>query len=199
MYGDASAVLIDRAVDQSRKLFQMADCRQGLQFMSSTTGGMGSGFGCNLIRKIIEESPDTIIQSIPQLPSQDISYSPIEIYNNVLTFQYFVEDSSFTNFFDNDSLIRVAQKSYGQFRPNYRDMNKIVAKAVAGTTSSLRFAGSLNTSMRKIATNLIPFPRLHFFTTGIAPLNNHPTKTNARKLIQQAFSRDSIILNKHWK
>ena len=41
---------------------------------------------------------------------------------------------------------------------------------MSGTTSSLRFPGQLNSSLRKLSVNLVPFPRLHFFTTAFAPL-----------------------------
>merc|ERR1711878_71944 len=34
------------------------------------------------------------------------------------------------------------------------------------------FPGQLNSDLRKLAVNLIPFPRLHFFMTGFAPLTS---------------------------
>ena len=33
-------------------------------------------------------------------------------------------------------------------------------------------AGQLNSDLRKLAVNLIPFPRLHFFMVGFAPLTS---------------------------
>ena len=36
----------------------------------------------------------------------------------------------------------------------------------AGITCCLRFPGQLNSDLRKLAVNLIPFPRLHFFMVG---------------------------------
>ena len=42
--------------------------------------------------------------------------------------------------------------------------------AIAGVTCCLRFPGQLNSDLRKLAVNLIPFPRLHFFMTGFAPI-----------------------------
>ena len=33
-------------------------------------------------------------------------------------------------------------------------------------TSAYRFGGSLNTNQRKIATNLIPFPRIKYLTSS---------------------------------
>ena len=41
-----------------------------------------------------------------------------------------------------------------------------------GVTCCLRFPGQLNADLRKLAVNLIPFPRLHFFMVGFAPLTS---------------------------
>jgi len=41
---------------------------------------------------------------------------------------------------------------------------------MSGVTCGLRFPGQLNSDLRKMAVNLIPFPRLHFFIAGLAPL-----------------------------
>jgi len=37
-------------------------------------------------------------------------------------------------------------------------------------TASLRFDGELNVDMNEFQTNLVPFPRLHFMTTSLAPV-----------------------------
>jgi tubulin alpha len=37
-------------------------------------------------------------------------------------------------------------------------------------TASLRFEGELNVDLNEFQTNLVPFPRLHFMTTGMAPI-----------------------------
>ena len=41
---------------------------------------------------------------------------------------------------------------------------------MSGITTCLRFPGQLNADLRKLATNLVPFPRMHFFMPGFAPL-----------------------------
>ena len=43
---------------------------------------------------------------------------------------------------------------------------------MSGVTWCLRFPGQLNSDLRKLAVNLIPFPRLHFFMIGFAPLTS---------------------------
>lgn len=41
---------------------------------------------------------------------------------------------------------------------------------MSGVTTCLRFPGQLNADLRKLAVNMIPFPRLHFFIPSFAPL-----------------------------
>jgi hypothetical protein len=38
---------------------------------------------------------------------------------------------------------------------------------MSGVTTCLRFPGQLNADLRKLAVNMVPFPRLHFFMPGI--------------------------------
>ncbi|EJW70868.1 hypothetical protein WUBG_18229 [Wuchereria bancrofti] len=41
---------------------------------------------------------------------------------------------------------------------------------MSGVTTCLRFPGQLNADLRKLAVNMVSFPRLHFFMPGFAPL-----------------------------
>ena len=41
---------------------------------------------------------------------------------------------------------------------------------MSGVTTCLRFPGQLNADLRKLAVNMIPFPRLHFFIPSFSPL-----------------------------
>jgi tubulin beta len=41
---------------------------------------------------------------------------------------------------------------------------------MSGVTTCLRFPGQLNADIRKLSVNMVPFPRLHFFIPGFAPL-----------------------------
>lgn len=56
--------------------------------------------------------------------------------------------------------------------PSYSDLNHLITYGMSGTTTCLRFPGQLNSDMRKIATNMVPFPRLHFFMTGYSPMSS---------------------------
>jgi len=73
---------------------------------------------------------------------------------------------------DNEALFNICNKTLGIPSPAYRDLNGLVSKVMSGVTSSLRFPGQLNSDLRKLAVNLIPFPRLHFFLVGYSPLSS---------------------------
>lgn len=54
--------------------------------------------------------------------------------------------------------------------PSYGDLNHLISAVMAGITTCMRFPGQLNADLRKIQVNMVPFPRLHFFIPGFAPL-----------------------------
>merc|ERR1711994_218145 len=45
----------------------------------------------------------------------------------------------------------------------------VISKVISSMTASLRFDGELNVDLGEFQTNLVPFPRLHFMTTSLAP------------------------------
>ena len=49
-------------------------------------------------------------------------------------------------------------------------MNALVAQMLLNLTSSSRFPGALNVDLNEITMNLVPFPRMHYLTTCLAPL-----------------------------
>jgi tubulin beta len=49
-------------------------------------------------------------------------------------------------------------------------LRPFVQITMSGVTTCLRFPGQLNADLRKLAVNMVPFPRLHFFMPGFAPL-----------------------------
>merc|ERR1719277_2684275 len=73
---------------------------------------------------------------------------------------------------DNEALYDICFRTLKLTTPTYGDLNHLVSAAMSGVTTCLRFPGQLNSDLRKLAVNLIPFPRLHFFMTGFAPLTS---------------------------
>merc|ERR1712025_201962 len=79
----------------------------------------------------------------------------------------------------------------------YGDPNHLVSAAMSGVTTCLRFPGQLNADLRKIAVNLIPFPRLHFFMVGFSPLTLRGSQQyralTVPELTQQMFDAKNMM------
>merc|ERR1712080_220937 len=71
---------------------------------------------------------------------------------------------------DNEAIYAICQKQLDLPRPSYNQLNMIIAKVISSMTASLRFDGELNVDLGEFQTNLVPFPRLHFMTTSLAPV-----------------------------
>ena len=57
--------------------------------------------------------------------------------------------------------------------PTFGDLNHLISAVMSGVTCCLRFPGQLNADLRKLAVNLIPFPRLHFFMVSASLAAKH--------------------------
>lgn len=68
---------------------------------------------------------------------------------------------------------------------------------MSGVTTCLRFPGQLNADLRKLAVNMVPFPRLHFFMPGFAPLTSKKSQifqaSTVHELTQQMFDAKNMM------
>ena len=81
--------------------------------------------------------------------------------------------------------------------PTYGDLNHLVSAGLSGITCSIRFPGQLNCDLRKLGTNMVTFPRLHFFMNGFAPLTSRGSKQyralTVPELTQQMFDAKNMM------
>merc|ERR1711933_483448 len=166
------AELIDSVLDVVRKEAESCDCLQGFQITHSLGGGTGSGMGTLLISKIREEYPDRMMCTFSVFPSPKVSDTVVEPYNATLSVHQLVENADEVMVIDNEALYDICFRTLKLTTPTYGDLNHFVSAAMSGITCCLRFPGQLNSDLRKLAINLIPFPRLHFFMCGFAPLTS---------------------------
>ncbi|XP_010178052.1 PREDICTED: tubulin beta-4 chain-like, partial [Mesitornis unicolor] len=73
------------------------------------------------------------------------------------------ENTDETYCIDNEALYDICFRTLKLATPTYGDLNHLVSATMSGVTTSLRFPGQLNADLRKLAVNMVPFPRLHFF------------------------------------
>ncbi|XP_026755801.2 tubulin beta chain-like [Galleria mellonella] len=164
------AELVDAVMDVIRKESEDCDCLQGFQLTHSLGGGTGSGMGTLLLSKIREEFPDRIMDTFSVVPSPKVSEVVLEPYNATLSVHQLVENTDMTFCIDNEALYNICFRTLRLSSPSYGDLNHLISLTMSGVTTCLRFPGQLNADLRKLAVNMVPFPRLHFFMPGFAPL-----------------------------
>merc|ERR1712162_5164 len=136
--------------------------------------------GTLLISKVREEYPDRIMESFSVIPSPKVSDTVVEPYNAVLSFHQLVENADQVMMMDNEALYDICFRTLKLTTP-----------------CCTRFPGQLNCDLRKLAVNLIPFPRLHFFMTGFAPLTSRGSQQyralTVPELTQQMFDAKNMM------
>jgi tubulin beta len=191
------AELIDSVTECVRREAEGADCLQGIQLAHSMGGGTGSGFGTLILSKVREEFPDRMMLTFSVVPSPKVSDTVVEPYNATLSTHQLVENADCSFLVDNEALYDICLRTLKLSAPTFSDLNHLVSSAMAGITACLRFPGQLNSDLRKLAVNLVPFPRLHFFQVGFAPLTAPGTAQfkalTVAELTQQMFSPTNMM------
>ncbi|XP_045456102.1 tubulin beta chain-like isoform X2 [Melitaea cinxia] len=191
------AELVDAVLDVIRKEAEGCDCLQGFQMTHSLGGGTGSGMGTLLLSKIREEYPDRIMNTFSVVPSPKVSEVVLEPYNATLSVHQLVENTDMSFCIDNEALYNICFRTLRLNSPGYRDLNHLISLTMSGVTTCLRFPGQLNADLRKLAVNMVPFPRLHFFMPGFAPLTarnsfNYRAQT-VPELMTQMFNPGNMM------
>ncbi|KKA29206.1 hypothetical protein TD95_000952 [Thielaviopsis punctulata] len=191
------AELVDQVLDVVRREAEGCDCLQGFQITHSLGGGTGAGMGTLLISKIREEFPDRMMATFSVVPSPKVSDTVVEPYNATLSVHQLVENSDETFCIDNEALYDICMRTLKLSNPSYGDLNHLVSAVMSGVTTCLRFPGQLNSDLRKLAVNMVPFPRLHFFMVGFAPLTSRGAHSfravTVPELTQQMFDPKNMM------
>jgi len=189
--------LLDQAMDLIRKEAEGCDCLQGFQVTQSLGGGTGSGLGSLLMSKVREEYPDRIMSAFSVLPSPRVSNVVVEPYNTILATNQLIENTDSCVCYDNEALYDICFRTLKLANPTFADLNHLISCGMTGISASLRFPGQLNSDMRKLAVNLVPFPRLHFFMTGFGPLTSRGSEKynplTVPALAQQIFDARNMM------
>ncbi len=88
----------------------------------------------------------------------------------MLTTHWLLDHTEVSVVLDNEAIYEVCQKWLDRKRPSYDNLNRLITKTISSMTASLRFEGELNVDLNEFQTNLVPFPRLHFMITAMAPV-----------------------------
>lgn len=196
-YFTEGADILDSVLDVVRKEAEGCDCLQGYQLVHSIGGGTGSGLGTLILANLREEYPDRIISSYSVVPSPKVSDTVVEPYNATLSVNQLIDNTDQTYCIDNEALYDICYRTLKLATPTYGDLNHLVSATMSGVTTCLRFPGQLNADLRKLAVNMVPFPRLHFFMPGFAPLtsrgNQQYRALTVPELTQQMFDAKNMM------
>ena len=108
-----------------------------------------------------------MLQSHNLYPDSKELSSPLHTYNLVLGMMYAIEHYDMQIVMDNFSVSTSLQRK-GIFNAGYNELNDVMARSIVEQTSGYRFPGKLNSNQRKFITNMVMFPRLHFFYQSIS-------------------------------
>ena len=93
------------------------------------------------------------------MPSPKVSDTVVEPYNATLSLNQLVENTDETYIIDNEALYDICFRTLKLATPTYGDLNHLISLTMSGVTTCLRFPGQLNADLRKLAVNMVPFPR----------------------------------------
>ncbi|CAF2042245.1 unnamed protein product [Brassica napus] len=106
--------------------------------------------------------------------AEEVSDTVVEPYNATLSVHQLVENAD-----------------------EFGDLNHLISATMSGVTCCLCFPGQLNSDLRKLAVNLIPFPRLHFFMVGFVLLTSRGSQQysafSVPELTQQMWDAKNMM------
>jgi len=189
--------MVDVTLDRIRKLADQCTGLQGFLIFHSVGGGTGSGFGSLLLERLSIDYGKKSKLDFCIYPSPQISTAVVEPYNSVLSTSSLLEHTDVAFMMDNEAIYEIARKNLGIERPNYLNLNRIVAQVISSLTASLRFEGALNVDINEFQTNLVPYPRIHFMLCSYAPListeKSYHEAMSVTELTNSAFEPQNMM------
>merc|ERR1712130_853746 len=99
---------------------------------------------------------------------------------------------------DNEAIYEICQRNLDIKRPSYGTINRMIAKVASSWTASLRFEGELNVDLNEYQTSLVPFPRLHFHISAMAPVTTEKkketTRNDIKSITEQCFAAQNFFV-----
>jgi len=190
--------LMDIVNDRIRKMVDNSENVQGFIVNHSVGGGTGSGMGMLILERLAVDYRKKSKIGFELYPSPSISTCIVEPYNGLLSTHWLLDHTDVSLVLDNEALYEICQKKLDIKKPSYANLNRIVAKVTSSMTAALRFDGELNVDMNEFQTNLVPFPRLHFMTSSLAPViskakNDHEAH-DCRRITDDCLQSTSFLV-----
>merc|ERR1712241_1020852 len=190
--------ILDQVNDRLRKLVDNSENVQGFIINHAVGGGTGSGLGALILERIAVDYRKKSKIGFEIYPAPNLSTCVVEPYNAMLSTHWLLDHTEVSLILDNEAIYAICQKQLDEDRPSYKNLNEVIAKVVSSMTAALRFDGELNVDLGEFQTNLVPFPRLHFMTTSLAPViavskSKHEAQT-VREITDHVFQPVNMLV-----
>jgi len=191
--------ILDQVNDRMRKLVDNSQNVQGFIINHAVGGGTGSGLGALILERIAVDYRKKSKIGFEVYPAPNLSTCIVEPYNSMLSTHWLLDHTEVSLVLDNEAIYGICQKQLDVDRPSYSDLNQIIAKVISSMTAALRFDGELNVDLGEFQTNLVPFPRLHFMTTSLAPVISLKKKSHeaqsVREITDHVFQPQNMLVS----
>jgi len=190
--------ILDQVNDRLRKLVDNSQNVQGFIVNHAVGGGTGSGLGALILERIAVDYRKKSKIGFEVYPAPNMSTCIVEPYNSMLSTHWLLDHTEVSIVLDNEAVYAICQKQLNIDRPSYQELNQIISKVISSMTAALRFDGELNVDLGEFQTNLVPFPRLHFMSTGLAPVihkdkASHEAQT-VREITDHVFQAGNMLV-----
>jgi len=175
--------------DRVRKQVEQSDSPQGFILNHSLGGGTGSGLGTLILERLAVDYRKKAKIACSVLGGDVYGRKmPFECYNELLATQKMLDLAEAALVFDNAAFGKTCQDA--DKTPSYEHVNKLIAKTVSGITGPLRFDVDGWEVLNEFQTDLVPFPRLHFLLTSLAPTSADAkqSRSSVKDLVSQAVN-----------
>ncbi|XP_063239467.1 tubulin epsilon chain-like [Bacillus rossius redtenbacheri] len=170
-----------RLAEAVRRAAERCDRLHGFVLLYSLSGGTGSGLGSSLLARLADLYPhvDRLVTCVYPAGSEDVVTAP---YNVALATRELLRHATCVFPVHNKALVEMCEhlktssgcpetsRFVAGCKP-FQDMNSIIVNMLLHLTSGSRFPGSLNVDVSELATNMVPFPGLHFVASSFSPVN----------------------------
>jgi tubulin alpha len=190
--------VIDRVSDRLRKLVDNCDNLMGFIITHSVGGGTGSGLGALILERMAVDYRKKSKLGFELYPSPSLSTAVVEPYNALLSTHWLLDHTEVSLLLDNEAIYDLVIQKLQIKHPSYDHLNRLITKVISSMTASLRFEGEMNVDLNEFQTNLVPFPRLHFMITSMAPIAGKEgfdtAKKDTRSMTDVCFQPSSFLV-----
>ena len=145
-----------------------------------------------------EEYNDKMIQDYSIIPSPNYSVNILEPINSILFLNKMINLSNYLVYvIQNEALFNIFTNQFKIPKPSYDDINSLISSFMSGVSCGIRFPGEQTTTIRKLATNLVPFQPSHFIIPSYGPItpkeNLQYQKITVKDLTRQIFNMSNMM------